>query len=179
MFRNNLRLTRTLNRRIETVKFSGRTQRGSGASSLLVPSKDQATESPWKKQPDPAGSGQFYYWNTETDETTPLNSPKPQHWVSVSDPNGSGASYWWNPETNETSSLGAEKPHMYGGLTQIPTQTTVVVNQVRTDAGFMRSAQHVQQYQQVQPQTLGRSMLSYAAWGAGLTFAIAFVRSLF
>jgi hypothetical protein len=32
---------------------------------------------PWVAVQDPAGTGQIYWWNQNTDETTPLNAPKP------------------------------------------------------------------------------------------------------
>jgi len=35
-------------------------------------------DSPWQPVKDPAGSGQTYYWNKETNETTPLGAPKPR-----------------------------------------------------------------------------------------------------
>ena len=48
-------------------------------------SSNRSSYNPWKKVKDPNGSDSFYYWNTETNETTPLDSPKPYHWIDVED----------------------------------------------------------------------------------------------
>lgn len=81
------------------------------------------TKSPWQKVPDPSGKkGAHYYWNTVTNEVTPVGVSKPQHWVERPDPKHSGPgpapTYWWNPETNETTPLGAPNPatNMYSSV---------------------------------------------------------------
>ena len=62
-----------------------------------------------KELKDPKGSNLTYYWNTETNETTPLGAAKPRHWIQIYD-NNNNLSYWWDPESNETTALGAPKP---------------------------------------------------------------------
>lgn len=67
-----------------------------------------SVNNPWQQARDP--QGQIYWWNPITNETTPVGSIKPAHWVEVSDPNGTSKTYWWNPETNQTTQLGAPRP---------------------------------------------------------------------
>jgi len=77
------------------------------------------TKNPWELVKDPSGSGN-YYWNTATNETTPVNAPRPAHWVEVrSDISSGSLTYWWNPENNSTTALGAPKPH-YTQITANP-----------------------------------------------------------
>jgi hypothetical protein len=64
---------------------------------------------PWIRVKDPNGSNFYYYWNTLTNEATPLGCPKPDHWVEVVDKQ-SLFSYWWNVDTDETTPLGANRP---------------------------------------------------------------------
>jgi hypothetical protein len=91
----------------------------------LVPN----TTSPWKQQTDPNGTGLVYWWNPETNETTHLGSPRPNHWIEVQDPAGSSLTYWWDPETNQTTQLGAPRPHFLP-VTQQAQQTFPPVQQV-------------------------------------------------
>eukprot|EP00811_Abedinium_folium_P008298 NODE_17667_length_932_cov_2.366460.p1 GENE.NODE_17667_length_932_cov_2.366460~~NODE_17667_length_932_cov_2.366460.p1 ORF type:complete len:254 (+),score=77.63 NODE_17667_length_932_cov_2.366460:84-845(+) len=70
-----------------------------------------AVEDLWKEVKDDK-SGQSYWWNKETNETTALGAPKPGRrdpWEAVTDPS-TGQIYWWNKETNQTTALGAPKP---------------------------------------------------------------------
>jgi hypothetical protein len=110
---------------------------------------------PWVRTKDPNGTDSYYYWNPLTNETTPLGSPKPQHWVEVKDINTS-STYWWNVETNETTPLGAAKP------SALPTTNAY-------------SSPFVQSQQQPR-QTLTSSMGSYFVMGFGMTLGIVMVR---
>ncbi|CAK0829644.1 unnamed protein product [Prorocentrum cordatum] len=69
-----------------------------------------ATADPWQEVADPA-SGQSYWWNQQTNETTAVGAPRPvpDAWKEVADP-ASGQSYWWNQQTNETTAVGAPRP---------------------------------------------------------------------
>lgn len=49
---------------------------------------------PWTRVMDPNGSGDAYWWNQRTNETTALGAPKPAIWLKQLDPNGSGQAYW-------------------------------------------------------------------------------------
>lgn len=120
-------------------------------------------KNPWVEQKDPNGSGLTYFWNTETNETTPLGSTKPKHWVEVKDPNGSELTYWWDPEAHETTALGAPKP------SHLATTTT-------TSGAVYQRPFGVQNNEP--PQTLGGSMKTMFYWGIGMTFAFAAVRAV-
>lgn len=112
---------------------------------------------PWVECKDPAGSNQVYFWNKETNETTPLGSPRPSHWIAITDPNAypnkPALTYWWNPETNQTTALGAPRP------SSLPAQFT-------GNNTFYQST----------PQTLGQSMTSYFVIGVGVSLGFALVR---
>lgn len=114
------------------------------------------TSNPWKQQTDPNGSGLIYWWNSETNETTHLGSPKPQHWIETQDPNGSNLTYWWNPETNQTTALGESRPHY---LQQ-----------------YQQQQQSLPFQQQVQPVTFGRSLIHMVGLGFGVSFGIILIR---
>ena len=134
---------------------------------------------PWVEQLDPNGSGQKYYWNPNTNETTHLGSPRPNHWVEVPDPNGSSGVYWWNPETNQTTAVGEPRPNLFAS------QSTVVVSM--TDAGIrpfgmssnQLDTQRASQQQQVQPPSFSKTMVSYVVLGMGMTFGMVAVRAIF
>jgi hypothetical protein len=124
---------------------------------LVVPEElRKSMKTPWVEVKDSQKSGLVYYWNRETNETTALGAPKPQHWVELRDPNGSELTYWWNPETNQTTSLGVPKP-----------------NTIQINSQF-------NQYQSIsQPQSLGSRMKTYFALGIGVSTAFALVGALF
>lgn len=155
-------------------------------SSQLYNNKNNSEKNPWKAQEDPEGSGKIYYWNTETDETTALGAPRPAHWVSVRDPNGSGLVYWWNPETNETTAVGAPKPNSHNNhIAAIVDNNVNHVNNKSnptTSRSIMPFGNRIQQYQPPQqpdqPQTVGRSMVTFFTWGMGMTFAMVAVRAI-
>ena len=113
----------------------------------------EATKSPWVETKDPNGSNLTYYWNTETNETTPLGSTKPNHWIEVKSDEGL---YWWNPETEETTALGAPRPPLFGQILQSSSNN---YNQLNPP-----------------PQTLGSSMKTYFLLGIGMTAGITLVR---
>lgn len=142
----------------------------------------QGTEkNPWVEQADPSGSGMTYYWNPKTDETTHLGSGKPQHWVEVSDPNGSSQTYWWCPDTEQTTPLGAPRPPLFPS-SQISVSAHRVAHGTRAIRPFSSDsgvdAYRSQQSLQQQP-SFGKTMMVYATFGAGLTFAMVAVRAIF
>lgn len=135
----------------------------------LVPQEEDIrknAKNPWTAVKDPNGSSSVYYWNKDTNETTALGAPKPQHWVEVSDPNGSSRTYWWNPDTDETTALGAPKP------TQIAALQTLQGNQMQVPQN------NNFQYQQLPPQSLGSSMKTYFALGVGMSLAFALISAI-
>jgi hypothetical protein len=136
----------------------------SSNKSLVLRDTKQTVISPWVEQRDPAGSALTYYWNKETNETTPLGSSKPLHWVEVADPAGSELTYWWNPETNSTTALGASRPP--------------------SSLAAYQQEQQLQAFQQQQmaygpPQSLGSSMKTYFIMGIGMTMGISLIGALF
>jgi len=67
-------------------------------------------------------SGEVYWWNVKTNETTEVGAPNPaaaltseshdvenDGWEPVID-ESSGDIYWWNVKTGETSEIGVQKP---------------------------------------------------------------------
>lgn len=145
----------------------------------LVSVEPDVPKYPWVEQADPKGSGQDYFWNPETNETTHLGSPRPSHWVEVADPNGSGGMYWWNPETNQTTAVGEPRPNLFAG------HSTVVL--INNDAGIRPfgigqtnlDVQRARQQQQQAPQSFGGTMVTYIVLGAGMTFGMVAVRAIF
>ncbi len=131
---------------------------------LVLKDRKQAVISPWVACPDPAGSQMMYYWNQETNETTPVGSSKPLNWVEVEDPAGSEKTYWWNPETNSTTALGEPRP---------PSSLTAYQQQ--------KTMEYYRQQQMTygQPTTLGGAMKTYFMLGIGLTMGMAMVGALF
>ena len=157
------------------ITFSSRST--SALTTQQVLSKTNIPKSPWKKQSDPKGSGLAYYWNVETNETTALGAIKPQHWVEVSDPNGTSTTYWWNPETDETTALGERRPNSTANRGSItigghPHQIKPFIGNDSLDL-YRQQQQH-----QLPPPTFAKSMLIYATFGAGMTFAIVAVRAI-
>lgn len=137
---------------------------------------------PWIQQTDPNGSGNMYYWNQETDETTYLGSPRPNHWVEVQDPNGSNAVYWWNPESNETTAVGEPRPDLFAArYISIP----VVTNDAGIRPFGMGQSSNLdvqraqQQQQQLQQPSFGKTLVIYAGFGVGMTLAMIAVRGIF
>lgn len=74
-----------------------------------APAPLPAPKDPWSEVKD-ASSGQVYWWNKDTNETTALGAPKPgpDPWQEVRD--ASGQVYYWNKQTNETTAIGAPRP---------------------------------------------------------------------
>lgn len=121
--------------------------------------------SPWIPVADPAGSGQVYYWNKDTNETTHLGSPKPLVWIEEADPNGSDMTYWWSPETGESTQLGAPRPTVHGIQTVEPQQQQMTAFPLRS--GFSSSSP---------PSTFGSTMLQYVLMGFTVSAAFALVK---
>ena len=93
----------------------------------------------------------IYYWNKATNETTAVGAARPDPWVPVIKKQGV---YYHNLATNQTTALGAPLPARYG-------------------------IQQYQPQQQQQPMTLGRSIMTFATLGFGMSIGIAMVNSLF
>ena len=106
-----------------------------------------------------------YYWNTETNQTTPLGARKPRHWIEVHDKNGTGLSYWWDPDSNETTALGASKPS--------DLERQISINNPINRLGHISS----QNNNNTAP-SFGRTMVTYVTLGVGMTFGITLVRVL-
>lgn len=163
-------------RRVATVSPFSTKPPSNRTTSALVSQENYVAKNPWKQQPDPKGSQLTYYWNTETNETTQLGSPKPQHWVEVVDPQGSEQTYWWNPETNVTTALGEAKPHMFQASAVAvsgPSQQQIRPFGIR---GGLDA--HHQQYQQMPQPSFGKTMLTYVTLGVGMTFGMVLVRAI-
>jgi hypothetical protein len=133
----------------------------------LIVTEKKGVKNPWIAQKDPNGSGQLYYWNKDTNETTHLGSTKPIHWVEVDDPQGSGMTYWWDPETNSTTALGASKPAKYR-------------NTALASFNEQSPLANINPYQApLQPMQVGSAMKTYFALGVGMSFAFTLVGALF
>ena len=133
--------------------FSNRSNK-SNTTSALIQREDYAPtsipEHPWSEVK--TADGQIYYWNKSTNETTPVGAAKPDPWVSIRTKQGT---YYHNLATNQTTALGSPLPPRYGGIQEY-------------------------QYQQLQPPvTLGRSIMTYATLGFGMSIGIALINSLF
>lgn len=153
--------------------FSRRQQTSAG---IVARNTQSAEKYPWVEERDPAGSGLTYYWNTVTNETTPLGSGKPMHWIEVADPNGSSQTYWWCPDTNQTTPLGAPRPALFPQLAVAHTGAQPI-RPFTTDMGVDAYRPNHQQ-QRVEQPSLGKTMMVYATFGAGLTFAMIAVRAI-
>ena len=142
-------------KRLQQTSFSVRRDLVTRENDRLVPLA--STKSPWVEQKDPAGSSLTYFWNTKTNETTPLGALRPQHWVEVRENPDSDLTYWWNPETNQTTALGAPDPSKFQqSLQNVQYQPRFTVNQA--------------------PVTLWGSMKTYFILGIGLTLGMSAVR---
>lgn len=122
-------------------------------------------KNPWIEKRDPNGSGLTYFWNTETNETTPLGYPKPMNWIPVNDPSGSGLIYWWDPESNTTTALGEPKP-----------AAIVPMSNTTSQPAFVRGPAFQQTVNR--PQSFAGNMVTYATLGAGMTLAMIAVRAV-
>ena len=135
-----------------------------GAAGIPV---SQGTKSPWESIKDPSGGPGYYYWNKETNETTPIGAPKPAHWVEVSSGEAADSpTYWWDPESNSTTALGAPKPH-HSQITPAAHQQVQVKAQTSpTYSGAQR------------PSTFGGMMKTYVLLGVGVSLGSILVRML-
>jgi hypothetical protein len=162
---------------LRSVNVVGRAFSRKQGSSIIA-SQKAGEKYPWQEQLDPNGSGQTYYWNPNTDETTHLGSGKPQHWVEVQDPNGGPQTYWWCPETDQTTQLGSPRPPLFPTTSLAAHNQSPVQRSMRpfvSDNGV--DAYRPQSPQQQQP-SFGRTMVTYATFGAGITFAMVAVRAI-
>lgn len=108
-------------------------------------------ENPWK--PVRTQKGELYYHNQLTDETTAIGEKQPIPWIKV---NTNEGHYWWRTDTNQTTALGATQPP-------------------RHDIQHWTKSQQQISYQ---PQTFGKSMISYATLGFGMSMGIMLVSAL-
>ena len=75
---------------------------------LTSPTEEEEDEDPWTEVRD-MQSGQMYWWNRRTKETSAPGAPKPvagpwqMHWWT-------GRIYYWNRHTNKTTELGMGPP---------------------------------------------------------------------
>jgi hypothetical protein len=131
----------------------------SSSKSLVLKDPASSLVNPWTEVKDKK-TALVYYWNPQTNETTPVGASKPRHWAEVKDPNGSELTYWWDPESNETTTLGAPKPS--------------------SNAYPAASTAAPPPFQNVvyQPQSFGSAIKTYFFLGAGLTCGIVLVRSI-
>mmetsp|Transcript_112564 Transcript_112564/g.220656 ORF Transcript_112564/g.220656 Transcript_112564/m.220656 type:complete len:184 (+) Transcript_112564:57-608(+) len=147
---------------------------------LIATNTESAEKYPWVEEKDPNGSGKTYYWNTITNETTHLGSGKPIHWIEVADPNGSSQTYWWCPDTDQTTPLGSPRPALFplqASVTVVHTGGVRPIRPFTTDVGVDAYRPNNQTPQMEQP-SLGKTMMVYATFGAGLTFAMVAVRAI-
>lgn len=127
-----------MNRRFQTIlsRVSKRT-----LSNNIVPVKQGTTiqqikHNPWQEVKDPNGGPLSYWWNPETNQTTPLGAPRPAIWIEQKDPSGNtDLTYWWNPESGETTPLGAEYPIVPIHSQQITPGPTPFHRQPQTSVG--------------------------------------------
>lgn len=145
--------------------------------SLKIP-LSTVTDNPWKEQKDPNGSNMTYFWNSSTNEVTPLGSPRPRHWVSVED-KATGGRYWWDPESNETTAINAPKPP----LVSVRPNTSVTFPQPMPPSVSASPQSRAPAPQQMPPpfpisSSPAPSFASYFWWGAGLTTAMVAVRTV-
>ncbi|CAE8659497.1 unnamed protein product [Polarella glacialis] len=116
-----------------------------------------AVKDQWSEVSDPS-TGQSYWWNQQTNETTAVGAakPGPDFWEAVQDPS-SGGTYWWNKESNETTAVGAPKPSAVAGG-----QQAGVPAQAAPAGGLMGGGMGG---------GLGASMASGMAMGVGMSVA--------
>jgi len=150
-------ILRTAVRRLSTIRPQGKKR---------LRTATNETDNPWVEKADPNGSGQRYFWNQRTNETTHLGSPKPIHWIEVDDPEGSGQTYWWDPDTDATTPVGAPKPSIYRNTSISAYSSPMPTNYVPPE-------------QPIRPMTLGSSMKLYFGLGLGMSMAFAVVGALF
>lgn len=65
-----------------------------------------ANVGPWKRVKDERSAG-HYWWNPQTNATTPVGAPKPDAWVRVV---SEGGGYFWNKHDGITTSVGEPLP---------------------------------------------------------------------
>lgn len=113
-----------------------------------------AVEEDWTEVKD--ASGQVYWWNQRTNETTAVGAPKPgpDAWQEVKDAHGQV--YWWNKETNATTAVGAPKPS-YNAGSGVAAHGQQAVGQPAQQPGMMGG--------------LGGAMAEGMAWGVGTSVA--------
>jgi len=70
-------------------RLRGRTRKSAVATRPQQPPPPVSPEDPWVQAKDDA-SGQFYWWNQQTNETTAVGAPKPGVGTSVEQPPASG-----------------------------------------------------------------------------------------
>ena len=103
---------KSFNNSLKRYQSSTTPSSSSSSNRRIIPLQNgiiPSIKNPWKRQIDPNGSGETYWWNPETNENQ-LGGKKPQYWIEVQDLDVTTETYWWNPETNQTTYVGSPKP---------------------------------------------------------------------
>jgi len=106
--------------------------------------------------------------NDDNDASLFTGALRPEHWIQVIDPSGSSRYYWWNTDTNETTALDAPQP----------STTSHLVVKAEPTSSLSTPFQHTRLHVQSSP-SFSRSMITYAALGAGMTLGMVAVRAIF
>ncbi len=123
------------NRFVQRAVFSSEKKSHPSIQENQLASTAQSIENPWKEVKDKSSGGK-YYWNTRTNETTPIGAERPEHWIELDDPSGkSDLTYWWNPESKKTTSLGHQKPGSISSIAPAPQYGTL---QQQQPSGIMQ-----------------------------------------
>jgi hypothetical protein len=109
----------------------------------------------------------YFHDDDDTDASLFTGALRPEHWIQVIDPSGSSRYYWWNTDTNETTALDAPQP-----------STSHLVVKAEPTSSLSTPFQHTRLHVQSNP-SFSRSMITYAALGAGMTLGMVAVRAIF
>ena len=139
-------------RSLKSLKCKRNIGNSNSTTTALVERQEYAPSLPDHPWVEVKGADGIYYWNKTTNETTAIGAARPDPWVKVITKQGV---YYHNLATNQTTSLGAPLPPRY------------------------EIQQYQQPFRQQQPMTLGRSIITFATLGFGMSIGIAMVNSIF